>query len=49
LKLGLAMTLCGMANKLNKRRSTAMDSAGDNGDPVSIDFGTTRLPTKPMA
>jgi hypothetical protein len=43
------MTLCWTANRPSNSRSTANASASGTGGPESMDFGTTRLPTNPMA
>src|SRR5690242_19443939 len=49
LNAGRAMRLCWMANNPNKMESI-INASADNvaADPLSMDFGTTMLPTKPI-
>jgi hypothetical protein len=43
------MTLCCTAKRPSRRRFTISASARDTGAPVSIDFGTKRLPVNAIA
>jgi hypothetical protein len=43
------MTLCGTAKRRRSNASTRAARRGGPAGPESIDFGTTRFPTKPTA
>jgi len=49
LNAGRAMTLCGTAKRRRSRVSTRIASGSKPSGPESIDFGTRRLPTNPIA
>ncbi len=49
LNAGLAITLCCIAKKLSNSVSTNNAVKKVDSVPESIDFGTIRLPTNPMA
>jgi hypothetical protein len=49
LNAGRAITLCWMANRPSSPRSISRAVVNGTSRTESIDFGTHRLPTKPMA